>query len=424
MPPKITRLKAKEARHGTIPSRSLPLHTAPLSFASALSQSSSDEGSDSDEGQLKLKRFAYAASAPNPQRRTASKPISPVTQQSQTPQLASSTMTPAKAKRLPSHRFADEFPDSRLSPLSRCVSCDLAWTVRKTVKDKMTHIQSCAKKKRLTDETVSFLLRAELAKPQLVASSSKGTSPVEPSAPSAPETSAETVTEQKKRRSGLRRQVEPVVKSAAETRGDNSDKAPLLLQNTRNWFQQTPQSFAAPVDSEPAMPSPAQAFARGSVVARHGLPDIYPVRRAFGASRLGVARVKQGIIRAGAAITAESEVSPLSQVFGRSALGSAMAVDDMPPATQVFAPSKLRKASEVAGEVLPAQGDPMDEPISVHNTSEDDLDLGKSTPPRPLKRKLSLTFPDGAESRPAPVPASAVPSHLAHSPSPLPPLPL
>ncbi|TBU32712.1 hypothetical protein BD311DRAFT_803422 [Dichomitus squalens] len=433
-----------DVREGSNPARSSPpspAPRAPLSFAS-------DEGSDSDEGQLKLKRFAYAAPAPNPPRRTASKTPSPATQESQTPEATSSAVPPAKAKRLPSHRFADEFTDFRLSRLLRCVSCDLAWTARKTVKEKMKHIQSCAKKNRLTDETVRVLLRAELAKLQPVASSSKRNSPVEPTAPSTPETLlAETVREQKKKRAGPRRQVEPTVKSVAETREEILNKARLLLQNAPNRVppasrvvQQIAQSAAAPVDPEPAMPPPTQAFARSSVAARHDLPDIQPAdtTRAFGASRLGVARVQQSIISAGAAIAAESDVSPLTQVFSRSALGSAMAAvdpaDDMPPATQAFAPSKLRHASGVAREVLPAHDDPMDEPISLNDASEDDLDLGKSSPPRPTVIEITSSpsssanhlppLPTEANLATAPVPAPAVPGHLARSPSPLHPLSL
>ncbi|TBU49596.1 hypothetical protein BD309DRAFT_1026046 [Dichomitus squalens] len=409
---KLNRVKDSDpgdVREGSNPAQSSPpspAPRAPLSFASAPLQESSDEESDSDEGQLKLKCFAYAAPAPNPPRRTASKTPSPATQESQTPEATSSAMPPAKAKRLPSHRFADEFTDFRLSRLLRCVSCDLAWTARKTVKEKMKHIQSCAKKNRLTDETVRVLLRAELAKLQPVASSSKRNSPVEPTVPSAPETLlAETVREQKKKRAGPRRQVEPTVKSVAETREEILNKARLLLQNAPNRVppasrvvQQIAQSAAAPFDPEPAMPPPTQAFARSSIAARHDLPDIQPAdtTRAFGASRLGVARVQQSIVSAGAAIAAESDVSPLTQVLSRSALGSAMAAvdpaDDMPPATQAFAPSKLRHASGVAREVLPAHDDPMDEPISLHDTSEDDLDLGKSSPPRPVSAPPAIVL--------------------------------
>ena len=63
---------------------------------------------------------------------------------------------------------------------------------------------------------------------------------------------------------------------------------------------------------------------------------------------------------AGAAIAGQSEISPLTQIFTRSALASAMAEadpsDKIPPATQVFAPSKLTNSTRATRKVVPANG--------------------------------------------------------------------
>ncbi|KAG6906996.1 hypothetical protein DXG01_011013 [Tephrocybe rancida] len=60
------------------------------------------------------------------------------------------------------HRFAEFFSDYELGRVMKCVSCDMRWTVQKTVSQKMIHIQSCAMKKALSDETIRVLLRKEI----------------------------------------------------------------------------------------------------------------------------------------------------------------------------------------------------------------------------------------------------------------------
>ncbi|KAI1796322.1 hypothetical protein LXA43DRAFT_1161378 [Ganoderma leucocontextum] len=400
----------------------LPSGPAPLPTSTRTCPDLSEDERDSDQGNLKLGRFAYAA--PNPVRRTASKTPSPVEfeRDSQTPEVTSG------AKRTPTHRFTDDFTDAQLSRLFKCVSCELAWTARKTVKEKMKHIQSCAKKNRLTDETVRILLRAELAKLPPVASSSKSKLPAGPPAPSAPETLLEeTLKDQRRKRSGRRLQVQQTVKSVSETRDSILDKARLLLQNVRSGtpVHSVPRQ---PAECASAMPPPTQAFARSSIaVHTNDLPNIEPAdtTQTFGSNRLGVGRIQGGIVNAGAAIAGESEVSPLTQVFTKSALASAMVEDDMPPATQVFAPSKLTNGAGVTRKVVPADDDTMDDPISLHDTSEDDFDLSRSSPARPSVIEIPSS-PSSNANRPPPLPTPTSPAAVVvpaapdlRSPSPL-----
>jgi hypothetical protein len=56
-----------------------------------------------------------------------------------------------------------DIPASDLAKISRCISCDLSWTARKTPVQKMAHIKSCAKKNNFTDETIQRLVRKEVA---------------------------------------------------------------------------------------------------------------------------------------------------------------------------------------------------------------------------------------------------------------------
>ncbi|KAG6904789.1 hypothetical protein DXG01_007130 [Tephrocybe rancida] len=60
------------------------------------------------------------------------------------------------------HRFADVFSASELRRLEKCISCDMRWMVQKSAYQKMIHVQSCAKKKALADETICVLLRKEI----------------------------------------------------------------------------------------------------------------------------------------------------------------------------------------------------------------------------------------------------------------------
>ena len=337
---------------------------ARLSLSTRTSPEPSEDENDGDGKKLKLGRFAYAV--PNPLRRTASKTPSPLERDSQTPELTSGA-----AKLIPTHRFAQDFTDAQLSRVPKCVSCELAWTARKTVREKMKHIQSCAKKNRLTDETVRVLLRTDLAKLPPIASSSKPKSPAEPPAPSVPQTLLEeTLKDKRRKRSGPRLQVQPTVKEVSETRGDILDKARLLLQSVRNGAavgysapHQVAEGFTGSADCDLAMPPPTQAFAKSSVAMRaidHPAMRAADTTQAFGPSRLGVIRVQEGIINAGTTIAGVSDVSLLTQVFTKNAPVSAMAssdpVDNVPPATQVFAPSKLKNGASSSHQVVPASG--------------------------------------------------------------------
>ncbi|KAL5488008.1 hypothetical protein ACEPAI_6116 [Sanghuangporus weigelae] len=54
------------------------------------------------------------------------------------------------------------FSERQLKLLSRCVSCDLKWTVRKSAANKVSHMRTCAKKARFTEETMDVLLSREI----------------------------------------------------------------------------------------------------------------------------------------------------------------------------------------------------------------------------------------------------------------------
>ncbi|KAI0774336.1 hypothetical protein C8Q74DRAFT_827954 [Fomes fomentarius] len=362
-----------------------------------LSSPSSTEGSD-DEGEdlLKLVQFAYAA--PPPLRRTASNTLSPSESERDVRPI------PARIKRVPTttaYTFATGFTDAALSQLRKCVSCEQAWTVRKTVAHKLKHIQTCAKKNKLSGATLQTLLRKELDSLPPVASTSKA--PAGPSpAPPATETLLENVLKDAQRKkTGRRPQVLQTVKSISETRDNILDRARVLLEDTCDTVCSKNETTAIQRPLPPPdldIPPTTQAFTRSNVAVRNKSLEVHPADATvvFGSSRLGPAqpsRAQAGIVRAGAAIAAHSDVSPLTQVFSGGSSGVARAsspVEEMPPSTQVFALSKFANAGAASRRVVVANDDPMDEPISIHDTSEDDLQ--KSSPNRPLKRKPSSSI--------------------------------
>ncbi|KAG2108096.1 hypothetical protein BD769DRAFT_1693386, partial [Suillus cothurnatus] len=79
-----------------------------------------------------------------------------------TDELAESTSTPkARLKRPSIQDLSNDFSHAQLASLISCVSCNLKWTSTKTASQKVIHIENCAKKKFLSDETVPMLVRKE-----------------------------------------------------------------------------------------------------------------------------------------------------------------------------------------------------------------------------------------------------------------------
>ncbi|KAG6869315.1 hypothetical protein C0993_000068 [Termitomyces sp. T159_Od127] len=111
---------------------------------------------EEDEPKISLARFAYSGTMA---KKNASIISTGLFRQAPVASSIADSQRPVKKS---THRFAAHFSDSELNKVAKCVSCDVRWTARKSVIQKMLHIQSCAKKKGLTDETVQVLLRKEI----------------------------------------------------------------------------------------------------------------------------------------------------------------------------------------------------------------------------------------------------------------------
>ncbi|THH15374.1 hypothetical protein EW146_g5092 [Bondarzewia mesenterica] len=125
--------------------------------AQAFENEPDDSEDDSEDVfRAKLGHFAYE---------TASKsgrliPVSHAT--STNTDSGSNVSTKSKRTGATKTRLVVNIPDSDLSALLKCVSCDISWTTRKSVAQKVKHIQACYKKKGLTEETLNYLILQEL----------------------------------------------------------------------------------------------------------------------------------------------------------------------------------------------------------------------------------------------------------------------
>lgn len=207
--------------------------------------------------------------------------------------LPESTSAPkARLKRPSIHRFSNDFSDVQLASLTTCVSCNLKWTSTKTASQKVIHIQNCAKKKFLSDETVRMLIYKETrsSSDQNVSqrSDQKATEVGQKSA-----TFLETVVNEGSRtKKGRRPQILGTVKSLPETRGSILGRARAVLD--------TSMPHGGPVVN-------VQVF--NSI---HEARSDVPCTQAFGTSML--ARQVNSYPRA-------QSGPALTQAFGESALG-------------------------------------------------------------------------------------------------------
>jgi hypothetical protein len=208
----------------------------------------------------------------------------------------------APVKRSSSSRLVGDFSDTELKKLVKCVSCDIAWTARKSGAQKLVHIQTCAKKTGLTDDTVRILIRKELEN----ASNDPGPSRHKGKSLADSSTSRTTLLEDVVRdaapkRKGKRKGTVDALKSVSETRETILGRARELLGSDTfpddDIFVVRTQAFTSTALNTESQPT-----------------------QAFGRSRLGQQqRPRQSLL--------EDEGSD-----GESTL---------PPATQAFAPSKL-----------------------------------------------------------------------------------
>ncbi|KAF8138457.1 hypothetical protein EV363DRAFT_1154945 [Boletus edulis] len=195
----------------------------------------------------------------------------------------------------------DHLPDSLLVQLSKCISCGLEWTRRKTVKQKHTHIKQCARKHALTKDTIRILVEKEVA-----------TSP--PTQSINETTLMDSVVPAGPVKRSKRQQVLPTVMSLPETRDSILSRARDILGPT----------------SSQADPQPTQQFGQSALACRniqhpsrlalHSVDrsiEQLPSTQPFGASSL-----RRGIMTAEQSVDSCEEPSVGASLFAQDAVSS------------------------------------------------------------------------------------------------------
>ncbi|THH11484.1 hypothetical protein EW145_g641 [Phellinidium pouzarii] len=232
-------------------------------------------------------------------------------------------LSTAKAKKAKQNINAYlDFTEQQLKCLRKCISCDIKWTTRKTVAQKISHIEKCAKTGRLSNETMRILIsrevesKSQLSKAQASAKAKKRQPSVQPAEERPPKTFLEDVLEEGEGQRIYRHQTRVIksVKSVGETRNNILERAKLL--------------FAQPSTS------PVGWGDDGSV---------YPfiATQAFGASNLESRSTRH--------LSPERDDAepPLTQVFAKSSLASSL----MRPHSGLALESAL--CSRESSDVLP-----------------------------------------------------------------------
>ena len=273
-------------------------------------QTSGDASDDSAEDfRAKLEHFAYTPVIQTSNSARSSPALSRAN--SMVTNLNSESLLKSKRPRTTKPRLNIDLPGLDLAGLRRCVSCDIPWTTRKSVAQKVIHIQSCAKKKGLTETTLKILLYQQLERAPNTQGKGKAkdvTNEMEP----APKTYLEGVLDEaatKKRKK--RAAVVSTIQSLSQTSNAIRDRARLLFSNP-----QSPQPLQA-----------TQAFGPSKLGAtlRHPSIDSEPPQT----QALGENDLAQG-----------SSLARLSS-FGLASNRSEDEDDNAPAATQAFAPSRL-----------------------------------------------------------------------------------
>jgi hypothetical protein len=263
-----------------------------------------DSDGDDDGNLLNIHRFAYKSDT---RKFKASQPVLISTRSASTSNFG---ITPPK-KTTMNHRFSQHFSDAELANLAKCISCDIRWTSRKSVSQKMVHVQSCARKNSLTDETVRILIRKELDIVPAHNLKAKGKEKVqatpEPSEPGPQNTYLEDIINNAvPKKKGKRPEVLKTVKSVTETRNVILDRARSLLSPVDD-VQSVPTGYGVPQGpNNTTVPPSTQSFGQSALAQESDFPashlravtfnnsqdpeaDIDPPTQQFAPSKLAVA---------------------------------------------------------------------------------------------------------------------------------------
>ncbi|GAV98964.1 protein [Lentinula edodes] len=164
--------------------------------------------------ELRLARYAHTSARPN-------KPKTNPSHSARAMSTSFGSSRSAIVKKITAQtlvqRLSDEFNADSISRLLMCVCCNLKWTTRKSMSQKLTHFKTCAKKHGVQDDTLVDLIRKGIINLPAVQPKGKGTSIVVDDA--SPKTFFDEVMHDAAPKKRTRRQeVKSTVKDIAEMR--------------------------------------------------------------------------------------------------------------------------------------------------------------------------------------------------------------
>ncbi|KAI0938262.1 hypothetical protein AcV5_001091 [Taiwanofungus camphoratus] len=369
---------------------------SPAEASPPVSSSNNEESPLSDcddDARLNIARFAYV-NAPKSSRASSKGTLS---RSGSIASVKNPGCPPKKIARLAGRSLTADFSENDLAKLLKCVSCDLAWTTRKTVVQKLKHIQLCAKKKSLTDSTITILIRKELenASSDTAAGKGKGkcTSPVDEEQQDPGTLLEDVLNDNGTRKKGKRHQAVTTLKSLTQTREAILDKARRLISDVpaevdgmakQDIFGGEDNRIARVATVE--MPPPTQAFGT-SVLAKHHSRSsghaqsvAFPPTQAFAPSRFVT---DERVLTVGLVATEDVAISRLDHGLASICPSHTEAAQttltspdpDVPLSTQLFAPSRLHGAT--VDERFPVAVGMMVKPAA--SSSKDDVPMLPST---------------------------------------------
>ena len=263
---------------------------------------------------LNLRDFAFTSSVPVPRSTSANgSRASSVVVRDDRPAVVADPSIPS---RLTGTRAFSDIPDRDLAKVLKCVCCKLAWTTRKSVVQKVKHIQTCSKKHKLDIETVRTLLLSEI----INTSDPKGKgkeNPINEEKEETPRTLLEdaVVNDTTGKKKGRRPPVVETVKNVADTRSDIIARARLLLndqEHNGDNLGDDPKPRHPDHEAEPALPPSTQPFGDSA------LAHMFQARAPSRPPPPTQAYVPPSTAR-------HSSPPPLTQPFGESALARMLA---------------------------------------------------------------------------------------------------
>ncbi|KAJ3869474.1 hypothetical protein EV359DRAFT_76733 [Lentinula novae-zelandiae] len=225
--------------------------------------------------ELRLARYAHTSARPN-------KPKTNPSHSARAMSTSSNSSRSAIVKKITAQtlvqRLSDEFNADSISRLLMCVCCNLKWTTRKSVSQKLTHFKTCAKKHGVQDDTLVGLIREGVINSPAVQPKGKGTSIVVDDA--SPKTFFDEVMHDAAPKKRTRRQeVKSTVKDIEEMRNAILLKARAIVakgnSDVRALREHGISEHSDGDLSTNLVPSSTPRFAKSSLVGRSGLQARY-----------------------------------------------------------------------------------------------------------------------------------------------------